>query len=215
MSDFFKINAPEVLAIPIQENNEPLVDLKNGFNKIFVDDSREHAQKQSESVSFCRKNVAEKLQLAATSLPQGIVFKIIEGYRPVTVQQEIFEEEKTSIKNKHPDWNDQQVFEATALFIAPPDDTPPHSTGGAIDLTLMTTDGQELDMGNDLNAGYDGACYTNAVISDEARKNRNILIDVMQKTGFANYPAEWWHWSYGDRYWAQATGAPFAIYGSK
>ena len=24
----------------------------------------------------------------------------------------------------------------------------------------------------------------------------------MEKAGFINYPAEWWHWSYGDCYWA-------------
>jgi hypothetical protein len=23
---------------------------------------------------------------------------------------------------------------------------------------------------------------------------------------------EWWHWSYGDRYWAVVTGAPAALY---
>ncbi len=26
-------------------------------------------------------------------------------------------------------------------------------------------------------------------------------------------PTEWWHWSYGDRYWALVTGAPAALYG--
>jgi D-alanyl-D-alanine dipeptidase len=26
-------------------------------------------------------------------------------------------------------------------------------------------------------------------------------------------PTEWWHWSYGDRYWALMTGAPAALYG--
>jgi zinc D-Ala-D-Ala dipeptidase len=28
-----------------------------------------------------------------------------------------------------------------------------------------------------------------------------------------NYPTEWWHWSYGDRYWAVMTDAPAALYG--
>jgi D-alanyl-D-alanine dipeptidase len=31
--------------------------------------------------------------------------------------------------------------------------------------------------------------------------------------GLVNYPTEWWHWSYGDRYWALVTGAPAALYG--
>ena len=24
----------------------------------------------------------------------------------------------------------------------------------------------------------------------------------MTSAGFVNFPAEWWHWSYGDREWA-------------
>jgi hypothetical protein len=28
-----------------------------------------------------------------------------------------------------------------------------------------------------------------------------------------DYPSEWWHWSYGDRYWALMTGATAAVYG--
>lgn len=28
-----------------------------------------------------------------------------------------------------------------------------------------------------------------------------------------NYPTEWWHWSYGDRYWALTTEATAALYG--
>jgi D-alanyl-D-alanine dipeptidase len=47
----------------------------------------------------------------------------------------------------------------------------------------------------------------------EARHNREILCDALTRAGFVNYPTEWWHWSYGDRYWAFVTGAPVAPYG--
>jgi hypothetical protein len=33
--------------------------------------------------------------------------------------------------------------------------------------------------------------------------------------GLVNYPTEWWHWSFGDRYWAMATGSEAALYGPK
>jgi zinc D-Ala-D-Ala dipeptidase len=36
----------------------------------------------------------------------------------------------------------------------------------------------------------------------------------MESTGFVNYPHEWWHFSYGDRYWAYAKDEPAAIYGA-
>ena len=39
-------------------------------------------------------------------------------------------------------------------------------------------------------------------ISRAAKHNRKILIRVMRRAGFVNYPREWWHWSYGDKCWA-------------
>jgi zinc D-Ala-D-Ala dipeptidase len=36
---------------------------------------------------------------------------------------------------------------------------------------------------------------------------------VLCREGLVNYPTEWWHYSYGDRYWALATGAAAALYG--
>jgi hypothetical protein len=40
----------------------------------------------------------------------------------------------------------------------------------------------------------------------------SILLESMESTGFVNYPSEWWHFSYGDRYGAQDKGEPAAIY---
>jgi D-alanyl-D-alanine dipeptidase len=59
-----------------------------------------------------------------------------------------------------------------------------------------------------------GACYTHADnIGAEARAHREILGKALSGAGLVNYPTEWWHWSYGDRYWALTTGAPAALYG--
>lgn len=46
-----------------------------------------------------------------------------------------------------------------------------------------------------------------------ARANRDVLGDALSAAGLVNYPTEWWHWSFGDRYWALGTGAPSAHYG--
>lgn len=74
-------------------------------------------------------------------------------------------------------------------------------------------------MGTRVNASpeeSDGACYTDAGnISHEARANRRVLGDALTAAGLVNYPTEWWHWSYGDRYWALATGAGSALYGPR
>jgi D-alanyl-D-alanine dipeptidase len=60
----------------------------------------------------------------------------------------------------------------------------------------------------------DNACFTAATnIAPAAAANRRILINALTTAGLINYPTEWWHWSYGDRYWALTTGAPHARYG--
>ena len=217
MHTFLKINDPEVYAIPIQENNESLVDLRVQHREFFLGDARELSEEVPAETSFFRKSAAEYLANAAKNLPAGILFKIKEAHRPLETQRRIFFATMKRIQEENPDWSEAQVYEKTSTFVAPPDNTPPHSTGGAIDLTLMTVDGAELDMSTDSKkTGYTDACYTySETISDQAKANRSILINVMQDAGFVNYPAEWWHWSYGDRYWAYMLEKPFAIYGSK
>jgi D-alanyl-D-alanine dipeptidase len=57
-------------------------------------------------------------------------------------------------------------------------------------------------------------CETrHAQLSATAKANRLLLAQAMQAEGFVNYAREWWHYSYGDRYWAWLTGRPHAIYG--
>ncbi len=72
-------------------------------------------------------------------------------------------------------------------------------------------------MGTRMNASpeeSDGACYTHAnSISGAARAHRDTLCRVMSAAGFVNYPTEWWHFSYGDRYWALHAGQAAAVYG--
>jgi D-alanyl-D-alanine dipeptidase len=41
-----------------------------------------------------------------------------------------------------------------------------------------------------------------------------MLAGALAGAGLVNYPTEWWHWSYGDRYWALLTGADSAHYGA-
>lgn len=100
-----------------------------------------------------------------------------------------------------------------------PPEIAPHSAGAAVDLTLADADGRELDMGTPMNANpeeSDGACYTGADnITAEAGANRAVLGKALGAVGLVNYPTEWWHWSFGDRYWALMTGAPAALYGPK
>ena len=105
---------------------------------------------------------------------------------------------------KYPDQTETELYELTCQFVAPIE-VAGHTTGGAIDLTLLK-DGKEIEMGSGFNEtpiAPQNLTYTySKSISETAKKNRQILIQSMEQVGFINYPPEWWHWSYGDRYWA-------------
>lgn len=128
----------------------------------------------------------------------------------------IFTGYRGELRRRHPDWSPQRLHRETTKFVSPVD-VAPHSTGGALDLTLCTDDGVELDLGTAIDATPEDsadACFTDApTIGRAARRHRQILADALGGAGMVNYPTEWWHWSYGDRYWALITGAPHTRYG--
>lgn len=39
---------------------------------------------------------------------------------------------------------------------------------------------------------------TNSSVTEEQRKNRQMLVDLMQAHNFLNYPNEWWHFTLVD-----------------
>lgn len=89
-----------------------------------------------------------------------------------------------------------------------------HQSGGAVDLTLCDREGRPIDMGTGYMEHNDSTATYSKHITSEQRKNRKILLTVMEETGFVNYPAEWWHFAYGDRMWASYKHKRHAIYGN-
>jgi D-alanyl-D-alanine dipeptidase len=208
------ITDTRVLSIPIKECGERLVDLRALDGPAFDNRKRDAA----ELWLHAREGVARRLLLAQAVCPPLLRLLIVEAFRPVEVQERYFEAYSARLRGEHPDWTARAIREFASRHVAPPDIDPPHSTGGAVDVTLVDDTGNELDLGTPVNASpedSDDACYTGASgLGEAAAANRSQLVHVMTSAGFVNYGTEWWHWSYGDRYWAHVTGAPDALYGS-
>jgi D-alanyl-D-alanine dipeptidase len=160
--------------------------------------------------------VADRLLAAQDALPHGLRILFVEGYRTPALQRAYFLQYLGELQAEYPDASEWELFSAASRYVSPPD-IAPHSAGAAVDLTLATADGTELDLGTRVNASPEessGACYTGAgSIDAHARANRDVLGRALASAGFVNYPTEWWHWSFGDRYWALAVGAPAACFG--
>lgn len=167
-----------------------------------------------------RESVTKRLAQAAAQLPDGWSLLIFDGLRPLSVQQAIYDQFKAIIIHERPQASPAEVELILDDFVAKPvrrlRRPAPHTTGGAVDLTLCR-DGVPLDMGtgfDDLTdmAHTDWLEHACPAGQEEARDNRRLLYNLMTSVGLVNYPCEWWHYAYGERQWAVRTGkAP--IYG--
>lgn len=77
-------------------------------------------------------------------------------------------------------------------------ETSGHSRGATVDLGLLdcrSAPCRRVDMGTDFDF-FGPRAHTDAPdISAEQRRNRQTLLQAMQRQGFANYPQEWWHFT--------------------
>ncbi|MFD1546448.1 M15 family metallopeptidase [Nonomuraea guangzhouensis] len=209
-SDIVLISDPRVAAIPVRDNGEELADVRG---RLRVD---ERMADGSGAYAHLRSGLLARLERAERRLPDGFHLLIVEGYRPIDTQRRIFEEYRDGLRAAFPEMSPDEAHIAASRYVSPVD-VAPHTAGAAVDLTLCAPDGTEYDMGTQVDDNpeeSDGGCYTDATnISAEARAHRKILAAALEPVGLVNYPTEWWHWSFGDRYWALAEGRPYAVYG--
>ena len=178
-----------------------------------------------------RSGVVQRLLQAQQALKQRhpeLRLAIFDAWRPVSVQAFMVEfSVEQEAKRCGVDRDDAAgmtgVREAVNRFWAEPSRNPatppPHSTGGAVDLTLASSlDGTQLFMGGMIDAineiSEPDHFVQAAAGTDKAiwHKRRCLLRSVMSAAGFAQHPNEWWHFSHGDQLWAWRSGQSTAIY---
>lgn len=203
-----------LIEIEIEDNGEPLVD-------IFAVCPDLRWAEQSPRFDFprsglARVTIAEMLKTAQDALPHGLHLQIVGAFRPFAIQKAMYEAARGELAAKHPDWDEELLTEYINVFSAPPiwDTPPPHTTGGAIDLSIIDDQGERLDMVSPHELGWDSAPTGLAGLSETARANRDLLIRILSDVGLTNFPGEWWHWSWGEPGWALRTGRRVALYGA-
>lgn len=155
--------------------------------------------------TYLREGVLQRLQSAASELPEPFGFAVFDGWRDPQLQQFLYD----------------RAYAEPGLppgFVAPPTGDParptPHSTGGTVDLTL-TFDGRPLGLGTEFDEftvrAFAGALEGSGVAADAAadvlaRDLRRLLYRVMRDAGFVVLAREWWHFEHGTRLWAAVTG---------
>lgn len=133
---------------------------------------------------FCylHKDAAELLKKAVVAAAKlGLKLKIFDAFRPIEVQRFMF--------------NRFHIGDPRAEFISnPKDGAIPHCRGVAVDLTLVDSDGKELEMGTDFDEFSELAFHNCRDVSAKAAQNRLILLGIMTEVGFDFFSKEWWHY---------------------
>ena len=207
---------------PIVENNEPLIDVTSFAPDKIVSNSKYYERQIPGSMSICyvRKTVGQLLAQASRQLPEGWKFVIFDAWRPIEVQEFLYNEFIVNLRKLHPNWTSQEIINYAQIYVSLANDTQdspsPHLTGGAIDLSIIDKDGNFLDMGTEYDEMTEKArtnYFENTsdesdhVIECKQRDNRRLLYNLLTKQGLTNYPEEWWHFDYGNQFWAILTGS--------
>ncbi len=172
---------------------------------------------------LARAGVRDRLLRAAHALPPGMRLVVLDAWRPLSVQQYLYDTLRRVLAERHPELPDRELDRRTREFVAPPSPGPrapsPHLTGGSVDLTLCDDRGRLLDMGSE----FDEVTPRSHTVFYEAptdapgidiRNRRRLLYHAMARADFTNLPSEWWHYDFGNPLWALHQGEPVAMYGA-
>jgi len=130
--------------------------------------------------AYVRKEVAEALSAVQNDLANlGLGLKIYDGYRPLSVQQKMWD-----------------LIQDERYVSNPAKNRGRHTRGTAVDVTLVDKLGKELVMPTDFDDFTEKAHSDSDDTDPEAKRNRKILQEVMTRHGFEIYPYEWWHFDF-------------------
>lgn len=144
---------------------------------------------------FLRYGTVMKLKAVAHELArQGLGIKIWDGFRPVSAQFKLWEicPDDTYVADPNKGYSN-------------------HSRGFAVDLTLVDSQGREVEMPTAFDDFSARADRDYSECTSEARENAMLLQQVMEKHGFKGYWGEWWHFNDITRYEVETCFDPGVI----
>lgn len=130
--------------------------------------------------AYSRKSVAQALKKAQEEFGKsGVGIKIFDAYRPYKATVKFYE-----------------VYRDTT-YVASPYRGSRHNRGCAIDMTIVDLKtGKELQMPTEFDSFKKEAWPKTPVKDPVIKKNRDLIISVMERNGFKVNASEWWHFDF-------------------
>ena len=142
--------------------------------------------------AYLRYGTVKKLAAVSEDLAEfGLALKIWDGFRPVSAQRKLWE-----------------VCPDPAYVANPNKGFSSHSRGNTVDLTLVDTAGNEVEMPTGFDDFSAKADRNYADCTEAAAAHAQMLEILMEKHGFSGYFQEWWHFSDTDAYPVEENFAP-------
>jgi len=188
------------------ENGEPLVELRLVAPELKI--------VRSQTIPYCRETVARMAAVAAQALPDGYHLGVTDAWRPLKRQIMIYEFMTRCAKEAYPDRDGPALRRTVNRWVAPPGRKAPpgHCTGAAIDVVLLDSNGEIVDVSSPHGRIQGGPTFVYG-LDPEAQRHRFMLYEALTGAGFSNCRDEWWHYSFGDAGWAVRMGLSECMYG--
>jgi zinc D-Ala-D-Ala dipeptidase len=127
---------------------------------------------------FLRLKTAKALILANSKFMKlGYKIKLYDCYRPLDIQKRMWK----IVSNPN--------------YVANPGKGSIHNRGGAVDITLVDSNGKELNMGTPFDFFGPEASHSYRNFPNEILENRALFKKIMISTKFQSFDSEWWHYN--------------------
>ena len=201
-----------VMGFPVEECGEPLAPLREAAEAAGVEVafSGDKIADGRDRLYLLREGLVGPFLAAARDMnAQGLVLKVEDGYRTLTIQRglgrtprvfdAILKKVRWELGGAPP--SPEMMFRRITALIATCPKIGTHMSGSAVDISVLSRDtGEELDRGCPYIDLSERTPMESPFVSEQAREARRRITKMMSGHGFAAYPYEFWHYSSGDAY---------------
>lgn len=172
--DFVRVKASDTTFVNLKDYSDGFVfDMKyattDNFLKSNVYDCAE---------CFLRlKTVKALINANDKFVKRGYRIKLFDCYRPLDIQRKMW------------------AIVSNPEYVADPAKGSIHNRGGAVDITLVTLEGKELEMGTPFDFFGKEASHSYPFPDKKVMDNRKMLKKIMLQNGFKAFESEWWHYN--------------------
>ncbi len=152
-----------------------------------TEDNFTHCRLYDFDEAYLRRGTAERLAAAQAALKrEGFSLLVLDAYRPQSAQ-----------------WKMWRVMPDDDFVANPERGYSRHTRGCAIDVSLVTLDGEAISMPSEFDDFTGGGLREYSRLDGETRSHILLLERAMKDAGFRPYENEWWHFNDTDTYEVQ------------